>query len=103
MNDDVLYVRLKAACCSLWAIPPWEFDRAAAAHEIAVEDVLESGMLGAMQPLSGDLLAYLFREKEAEQQGRLARMKALVLQFEGTSDPEKRAKLQQVMNELNAR
>jgi hypothetical protein len=76
------------------------FDELADGGRVALEDVLESVVLRGFGPL-GDLRDYLMREQAVLRRSKLERMKGLMLQLQATSDPEKRAKLAAMMNELN--
>ena len=98
--EETLYIRLRAVCCSEWGLSPGAFEQEVSAERVAVEDVLEALVLRGYSSM-GDLMTYVFREKAIERRSKMEKVKALVVQLQGTQDPEKRAKLAAMINELN--
>lgn len=84
-------------------MPPGDFERAAAAHEVAVEDVVELFLYRASDPLSGArMFPWLFREANRGRQERLARAKWLMLRVRAEQDPEKREALRAELRKINS-
>jgi hypothetical protein len=106
-GNSAIYIRLRAICCSEWGCSPPEFEAMAQAGKIAAEDALEAAMLRASAPFSGDLLKYLFRERETkksrDRSEKMAKIQALMHQCKAEPDEEKKASIRRQMQELNRR
>lgn len=95
------YARVRAVCCSVWGIPPWEFDEAAEAERFAAEDALEAMLLRGIEPFGGNVLDFLFREKAARRRAKVERARELAKAIELTTNDEKRARLAAELDEIN--
>ena len=100
MDDAALYIRLRAVCCSVWGIPPPEFERLAKEGRIAAEDAIEAMLLWASSGLGSNAMEYLFREQASGRRHKLQAMRALVTEYRTTKDPERRALLERRLRDV---
>lgn len=103
MTDELLLVRLRAVCCVAWGIPPWEFDAAMEGERIAAEDAIEALLLRASEPMSGEVLGYLFRERAAERRKKIEAARELVEAYRAETDEERRAAIARELRRLNGK
>ncbi len=100
VDEASLYIRLRAICCSVWGIPPPEFERLAEEGRIAAEDAIEAMLLWGSSGLGSNPMEYLFREEQRAKRDRLRDMRELVTRLRGTSDPPARLAIQREIQRL---